>query len=130
MTEGRRPNTIDFIEFPSPSVDALRRTKRLLSSVFGWSFEHWGEDYVDVSGSGLQSGINADAAHRPEQPLAVVYSNDLDRARERVLQAGGEIVRDTFSFPGGRRFHFREPSGNVLAVWSDDGAERRSQPAT
>lgn len=119
MKRQRTSGHIDFIEFPAPDVAALRQSKAFLHSAFGWTFEDWGNDYADISGSGLGSGLNADTEHRPALPLVIIYSDDLDAARARVVEAGGEIVRDTFSFPGGRRFHFREPSGNVLAVWSD-----------
>ncbi len=117
-----RPHThghIDFIEFPAPSVPALQQTKAFLASAFGWTFKDWGDDYADAVGAGVGAGISADAQSRPAQPLVVVYSDDLERSREQILAAGGQIVLDIFSFPGGRRFHFREPSGNVLAVWSD-----------
>ncbi|MGN6521122.1 MAG: VOC family protein [Dokdonella sp.] len=70
--------------------------------------------------SGVGSGINADATHRPPHPLAVIHARDLEGTRSRVIAAGGEITREIFAFPGGRRFHFRDPAGNELAVWSKD----------
>ena len=57
-------NQIDFIEFPVRDVASLQRAKRFFAESFGWSYEHWGDDYVDVKGSGLASGINADPEHR------------------------------------------------------------------
>jgi hypothetical protein len=56
---------------------------------------------------------------RPASPLVVIYAARLEDVEAKVRQAGGKIVRNTYSFPGGRRFHFSDPSGNELAVWSD-----------
>lgn len=112
-------NHIDFVELPARSVADLSRTKEFLGAVFGWSFEDYGPDYADITNCGLGSGINADPEHRPSHPLVVVYAAKLEAVRERVVEAGGEITRETFEFPGGRRFHFKDPAGNELAVWSD-----------
>src|SRR5690349_20538766 len=115
----KAPNHIDFIEFPAPDVATLTRTKTFFAETFGWSSEHWGDDYVDIKGSGLAGGINADPAHRPSKPLAVVYVQDLEVTRQKVIAAGGKVTRDIFAFPGGRRFHFNDPCGNELAAWSN-----------
>jgi predicted enzyme related to lactoylglutathione lyase len=64
-------------------------------------------------------GINADGEHRPRQPLAVIYSIDLADSLSKVRAAGGKVTVEIFAFPGGRRFHFVDPAGNELAVWSD-----------
>ncbi|MDC0677726.1 VOC family protein [Sorangium atrum] len=119
MPAKKTPNQIDFIEFPARDVAALQRAKVFFAETFGWSFEHWGDDYVDIKGSGLGSGINADPEHRPSKPLVVIYVQDLEETRRKVTAAGGKLTRDIFSFPGGRRFHFKDPSGNEMAAWSD-----------
>ena len=119
MSKTNQSNRIDYIEFPAKDIDALKRTKKFFSQVFGWSYQDWGENYSDTQDSGLGSGLNADPEHRPRQPLAVIYTTELEAARANVIAAGGTITRDIFSFPGGRRFHFTDPSGNELAVWSD-----------
>jgi predicted enzyme related to lactoylglutathione lyase len=62
---------------------------------------------------------------KPGGPLVVIYAADLELLEQRVRQAGGAIVRPIFSFPGGRRFHFTDPSGNELAVWSDKEKRER-----
>jgi predicted enzyme related to lactoylglutathione lyase len=113
------PGHIDFIEFPSPNPEALSRTKAFCADVFGWSFRDQGKDYADVNGAGVRAGLNGGPEHRAAHPLAVVFAAQLDVTRARVLAAGGKITREVFAFPGGRRFHFTEPSGNELAVWSD-----------
>ena len=114
-----RENSFDFIEFPVKSPEDLHLSKVFYMNVFGWTYKDWGDDYSDTQSSGLSSGINADADHRSQHPLAVIYTTNLEAARERLLTGQGTITRDIFSFPGGRRFHFLDPSGNELAVWSD-----------
>jgi predicted enzyme related to lactoylglutathione lyase len=112
-------NHIDFVEFPARDLASLKLAKAFFAEAFGWSYEHWGDDYVDIKGSGLASGINADPDHRPGTPLVVVYVRDLESTRQKVTAAGGKLTRDIFSFPSGRRFHFQDPSGNEMAAWSD-----------
>lgn len=119
MTDINVENTITFIEFPASERNGLARVKSFYQSVFGWVYKDWGDDYADTGGSGLASGINADAAHRPEHALAVIYVGDLEAVREKVRSTEGTITREIFSFPGGRRFHFKDPAGNELGVWSD-----------
>ncbi len=119
MTRPHTPNHIDYIEFPLPGADALTQSQTFFSSVFDWTYQSWGESYADTADSGVGSGLAADPANGARSPLVVIYSDDLAAIRDKVLAAGGTITRDTFAFPGGRRFHFKEPSGSELAVWSD-----------
>ena len=119
MKKKTRYTCIDFIEFPIKSIDNLAKTKSFYSSVFGWSYTDWGDDYSDTKDSGVGSGLNADPSHRSKHPLAVIYVNSIEKSKEAVVSAGGQITRDIFSFPGGRRFHFIDPAGSELAVWSD-----------
>ena len=119
MTTPSIDNRIDFIELPVADAAALARSRQFFNHVFGWTYTAWGDDYADTGSSGIGSGLNADPEHRSSMPLAVVHVEHLEAARAAVLTAGGELTRDIFSFPGGRRFHFREPAGNELAVWSE-----------
>ncbi len=119
MSEDPRNNRLDFIEFPAATTDALAATRTFFSEAFGWTFTPWADDYCDTRDSGIACGINADAAQRAEQPLAVIFASNLDAAHARVVAAGGEMTREIFGFPGGRRFQFRDPAGNEIAVWSD-----------
>ncbi|OQX19786.1 MAG: glyoxalase/bleomycin resistance/extradiol dioxygenase family protein [Desulfobulbaceae bacterium A2] len=123
MVTSRQVNMIDFVEFPVRSLEDLAASKAFFAQVFDWPYQDWGDDYADTVHSGLASGLNADSAHRSEQPLVVVFVSDLPAARRRVLAAGGSITREIFAFPGGQRFHFREPGGNELAVWSECQAD-------
>jgi predicted enzyme related to lactoylglutathione lyase len=106
---------IDYVELPAKD---LARAKKFYGAVFGWTYQDWGDDYADTQASGVGSGLNAGDDHRPSSPLVVIYADDLEGALERVRAAGGRITRAPFSFPGGRRFHFSDPDGNPLAVWS------------
>lgn len=110
-------NQIDLIELPVKSVKQLKQTKEFFSNVFGWKYTDWGGDYSDTPDSGTNSGVNADGG--ATMPLTVIYSADLEKIKALVIKNGGKIIVDTYSFPGGRRFHFTEPNGNELAVWSE-----------
>ena len=111
--------TIDFLELPFASSVDLARAKHFFTGVFGWVFKDWGDDYADTADSGLGFGLNADSGHRSSKPLVVIYAANLEEVQAKVLAHGGTLVRPIFSFPGGRRFHFQDPTGNELAVWSD-----------
>lgn len=110
-------NQIDLIEFPVTTPEQLGETKAFFSSVFGWKYKDWAPVYSDTPDSGLSSGINVDK--NLSMPLTVIYSTDLDATKKLITENGGTIIADTYDFPGGRRFHFTEPNGNELAVWSE-----------
>ncbi|NIR38078.1 MAG: VOC family protein, partial [Actinobacteria bacterium] len=76
--------------------------------------------YASFSGAGLDGGFTTESPAGDGGLLVVLFSDDLEASRAGVAAAGGVIVRDIFSFPGGRRFHFADPNGNVLAVWGHD----------
>ncbi|MDX1440480.1 MAG: VOC family protein [Rubricoccaceae bacterium] len=114
---------INYVEFPARDINA---TKDFFGSVFGWTFMDYGPDYAAITNGGLDGGFySSDKASSTENgaTLVVLYSNDLESTLEKVVDGGGKIVKEIFSFPGGRRFHFTEPSGNELAVWSDKGLD-------
>lgn len=111
-------NHIDLIEFPASSIEELKTTKDFFSRVFGWNFQDWGDDYADTKDSGVSAGLIADADSRATMPLTVIYVDNLEEAHQKVIAAGGTITKEIFSFPGGRRFHFKDPAGNELAAWS------------
>ncbi len=112
-------NHIDLVEFPAVSPEELQKTTHFFSEVFGWQYKDWGGVYRDTADSGLMSGVIATEQGKPKMPLVVVYVNNLEEAKERIVQAGGTVILDIYPFPGGRRFHFMDPSGNELAVWSE-----------
>ena len=109
---------IDYFELPSSDLSVA---KRFYSTAFDWHFNDYGPGYAGFTYPGADSesgGISGDADHT-RTPLAILYSTNLELSEEKVRSAGGRIVKPIFSFPGGRRFHFTDPSGNELAVWSD-----------
>ena len=110
-------NQIDYVEL---SANDIAGTKLFYNTVFGWKFEDYGPDYSAFNDGRLAGGFDASIPARPgPSALVVIYSSDLEATEEAVRAGGGTITRPIFSFPGGRRFHFTDPSGNELAVWSD-----------
>jgi predicted enzyme related to lactoylglutathione lyase len=110
-------HTIDYIELAVTDVAAA---KAFYGAAFGWSFADYGPDYAGIQSAGKEvGGLRRDADVRRGGPLVILYSEDLDRSVEAVAAAGGTLVEAIYSFPGGRRFHFADPAGNELAVWSD-----------
>lgn len=110
---------LDYVEF---AAEDLAASKAFFTSVFGWVFTDYGPDYAAFSGQGLDGGFyRAALCSRSAEgaALLVFYSAELEATQAKIEAAGGVIVKPVFSFPGGRRFHFTEPSGNEFAVWSD-----------
>ena len=112
MAEGQ----IDYIEFPA--VD-IAKTKDFYIGVFGWKFTDYGPDYTSFEDGRIAGGFSKADKVAAGGPLVVIYRADLAETEARVRAAGGAIVKEIFPFPGGRRFHFSDPGGNELAVWSD-----------
>lgn len=111
MSNDRR---IDYVEFGSTD---LARTKAFYQSAFGWKFTDYGPEYSSFEDGRLAGGFRLDQT-AGKSPLVVIYADDLDALKAAVLAAGAQVMNE-HSFPGGRRFHFLDPSGNELAVWSD-----------
>ena len=111
----REDGKIDYVELPGGDLAQL---KRFYEQAFGWRFTDYGPTYAAMS-EGLDGGFQGDAAEAPATPLVVLYAHDLEAMVAKVRAAGGVVVKPIFPFPGGRRFHFRDPSGNELAVWSE-----------
>jgi uncharacterized protein len=108
-------NTVDFFEIP---VLDMAGAKAFYGAVFGWTFKDWGTEYADVLGAGMTGGLRlVTSPPTVGGPLVIVYSDDL-AASERALTAAGATVTARHEFPGGKRFHFVDPSGCELAVWT------------
>jgi uncharacterized protein len=116
VTQAAQDRRIDYIEFP---VTDLAASKRFYAAVFGWKFEDYGPEYASFHDGRLSGGFRLEAQIGRGGPLVVLYATDLGAVEAQVKRAGGRVVRETFAFPGGRRFHFADPSGNELAVWTD-----------
>lgn len=111
-------HSIDYIEL---SVRDLAAAKRFYSKAFDWEFTDYGPGYAAIQGAGREVGglVQTDEA-RTTGPLVILYSENLDASLKAVVGSGGTILKEPYAFPGGRRFHFADPSGNELAVWSED----------
>lgn len=112
---------INYVEFPSKDIP---ETKEFFERAFGWSFEDYGPDYTAFNDGVLDGGFyksDKQSSYEEGSSLVVFYSEALEDTQSKIEEAGGRIVKDIFSFPGGRRFHFTEPGGNEFAVWSDAG---------
>jgi predicted enzyme related to lactoylglutathione lyase len=119
MSDPENHHKINYIEFASTDI---AQTKLFYATVFGWSFQDYGPDYVSFAGAGIDGGFAKTKAHEGPgkfAPLVVLYSSDLNATEAAIIAAGGRIVVPAFEFPGGRRFHFSDGVGNVLAVWSE-----------
>ncbi len=118
---------IDYVEFPARNLEA---TKRFFSAAFDWRFVDYGPEYTAFDNAGLDGGFfksSMVAGTKTGSALVVLYSTQIEATLEKVKMAGGGIVKPIFSFPGGRRFHFTDPSGNEYAVWSEAAAEQTAQ---
>jgi predicted enzyme related to lactoylglutathione lyase len=109
----REDGKLDYLELPGGDLGA---TKSFYAEAFGWQFIDYGPTYAAFN-EGLDGGFQSEEA--ADRPLAVLYAHDLEAMAAKVTAAGGTILKPIFDFPGGRRFHFRDPAGNELAVWSE-----------
>lgn len=116
MGQADQDRRIDYVEFPATDV---AKTKEFYVGVFGWEFTDYGPDYTSFNDGRMAGGFRLAGEVEKGGALVVLYANDLDAIEAKIKIHGGMIVRETFEFPGGRRFHFTDPSGNELAVWSD-----------
>lgn len=109
-------NHINYVELKARNLEEV---KVFYSRAFGWKFVDYGPDYVAFSESGLEGGFERSDEEIVNGTLIVLYHENLESAKANIEVANGTIIKDIFSFPGGQRFHFQDPSGNELAVWSD-----------
>jgi len=109
-------NHINYVEFKAHDIE---KTKSFYNDCFGWTFTDYGPNYVAFSDAGLEGGFEKTEDEIVNGVLIVLYHKDLEAIKNHIIAVGGIIKMDIFSFPGGRRFHFADPSGNELAIWSD-----------
>jgi hypothetical protein len=113
-------HVINYLEFPARNLEA---TKAFFNQAFGWEFTDYGPDYTAFSEGSVDGGFyraeQSSSTEKAGAALVVFYSNNLEATQAVIETAGGNIIKPIFAFPGGRRFHFCEPSGNEFAVWSD-----------
>ncbi|HXI03481.1 MAG TPA: VOC family protein [Candidatus Saccharimonadales bacterium] len=116
MSQSEHDRRIDYVEFPASDIAGV---KTFYAEIFGWKFTDYGPAYTSFTDGRLAGGFTTEARPGPRGALVVLYARDLESIKNEVTAHGGRIVREIFEFPGGRRFHFSDPSGNELAVWSD-----------
>ena len=116
MEQKGKDRQIDNIEFV---VADIARSRDFYGAAFGWSFTEYGPEYCEFTDGRLTGGLTTMGEVRPGGPLVILYADDLAETQKRLEAAGAKIVVETFAFPGGRRFHFHDPDGYELAVWSD-----------
>jgi len=112
-----RHHKINYLEIPASDI---QKNKQFFSDTFGWRFQDYGPDYCAIENAGIDGGFfRSDQAASTESGsvLIVLYSNDLKETQLAIQKNGGQIIKDIFSFPGGKRFHFEDPCGNEYAVW-------------
>lgn len=109
-------NHIDYLEFKAKDLNAI---KSFYENIFKWQFQDYGPDYIAFSNSGIQGGFERSNDAVMNGVLVVLYHSNLAKTKAAIVNSKGIISREIFSFPGGRRFHFIDPGGNELAVWSD-----------
>ena len=110
---------IDYVESPTNNI---QKTKEFFEQLFGWKFTDFGPDYTAYNDGRMRGGFykaERVAAARSGSVLVVFYTPTLEDSKKKVIRLKGKIVKDIFSFPGGRRFHFLEPGGSEYAIWSD-----------
>ena len=115
MTDRQYDRCIDYIEL---NVSDIARAKRFYGDAFGWTFTDYGPDYCEFSDGHMKGGFAASDQVTLGGPLVVLYGDDLGDLQKRITSAGGKIAKPEFDFPGGRRFHFTDPEGYELAVWT------------
>jgi predicted enzyme related to lactoylglutathione lyase len=111
----REDGKVDYVEMPGGDLPA---TKAFYAAAFGWRFTDYGPAYAAFD-EGLDGGFQSGDGEASDRPLVILYAHDLEAMEAKVRAAGGVITQAIFSFPGGRRFHFTDPAGNELAVWSE-----------
>lgn len=109
-------NHINYVEFKAHDLEKI---KAFYTAAFQWVFTDYGPDYIAFDNSGLTGGFVLTNEKIINGALIVLYHDELEKIKNKIVASGGKITLDIFSFPGGRRFHFSDPSGNELAVWSD-----------
>ena len=115
---------IDYVELPAVSMTA---TKDFYTAAFGWAWVDFGPNYAGFDGAQITVGLNTEATPAPPHdagsensigPLVLFSTDDLEAAEERIRAAGADLISPPYDYPGGRRFHFRDPSGNILGVYA------------
>ncbi len=107
-------NHINYIELKALDLEVV---KTFYTKVFGWQYTDYGERYTSFEASGIAGGFEKTELPITNGALIVIYNDNLKAVKAKVIELGGKLSVDIFSFPGGQRFQFLDPSGNELSVW-------------
>jgi predicted enzyme related to lactoylglutathione lyase len=110
-------SSINYVELYGNDLKAI---KKFYNAAFGWTFTDYGDSYIGIDNAGLDGGFERQDGPIVNGALVILYHDNLKAIQSKVISAGGKISKEIFSFPGGSRFHFIDPSGNELAVWTKD----------
>lgn len=110
-------NHINYIEFKAKDLETIQK---FYHNIFDWKFTSYGPEYISFENAGIEGGFHRTDENLQNGVLVVFYHNDLEKIKDQIIQNKGEITQDIFTFPGGKRFHFCDPAGNELAVWSEE----------
>ncbi|WP_030141797.1 VOC family protein [Pseudomonas fluorescens] len=116
MSVRGKDRQIDNIEL---NVGDIARSKAFYGSAFGWTFVDYGLTYTEFTDGRLTGGFTTGEPVRPGGPLIILYADNLAETQRRLIALGAVLTREVFSFPGGSRFHFTDPDGYELAVWTE-----------
>jgi predicted enzyme related to lactoylglutathione lyase len=105
------------VELPAAATAPV---KAFYADAFGMKMTDFGPTYACTVTGVVDLGVQADPAEATGAPLPVILVQSLDATLVKVRAAGGIVTKATFAFPGGRRFHFRDPAGNELAAMQPD----------
>ena len=108
---------INYIELKSTN---LEETKRFYKEAFEWEFTDYGPTYTAFANSGVEGGFEFTEEPIHNGVLVVLHHERLEFIKEKIIELGAKISVDIFSFPGGQRFQFFDPSGNELAIWCEE----------
>lgn len=109
-------NEVSYLEMATSDIGS---TKKFFSDAFGWKFIDYGPDYTSFALKSVSGGFYKADKSSPSGILVVLYNNDLEKTKAVVVKSGGTISKEVFEFPGGKRFHFKDPNGIEMAVWSE-----------
>jgi len=115
MSASGNDRRIDYVEF---AVADIARSRAFYETAFGWTMTDYGPEYCGFADGRLEGGFTTQGTPKPGGPLVILYADDLEAIQKAIEAAGGEIVKPAYDFPGGRRFHFADPDGYELAVWT------------
>jgi predicted enzyme related to lactoylglutathione lyase len=121
MSASRNDKTtgrLNYVEFSIPSIG---ESKAFYQKAFGWALVDFGPTYAATVTGDVDVGLQANNPNGAKPPLPVIQVGNLEASLERTLAAGAVLIVSIFSFPGGRRFHVRDPGGNEIAVMQPDG---------